>query len=90
MVEMGYAEKTAERLITEWSAAKVRILHQGSLWWCWDNNGYTRDMAEAGLYDAAWKPWRDSDAVVPVDPKKFPIDALMQALVERDAGGARG
>jgi hypothetical protein len=79
-------KQAAERLLAEWTPDKVRIRH-GDLWWRWDRCGYTYDMANAGLYAASFKTWRDRDQVVPVDPSVFAIDAIVLAQRIAEARG---
>lgn len=74
--------KDTERMMSEWSKDKVRVYNNRyELWWQWNGSGYTKDITQAGLYDKSWKPGREEDVAVPVDPKKFMFDALMERLV---------
>ena len=73
--------KDTDRLITQWSLEKVRVYNtRYDLWWCWNSNGYTKDITKAGLYDKGFKVPRSEDEIRPVDPTKYEFDAIMSRL----------
>lgn len=85
----------AERLAGEWDPDKVRIWKlrgngEPRSWYCWDMSGYSYDLGDAGLYDRdeAENHVRGCTSelavkaigVEQVDPKRYPIDALLYRL----------
>jgi hypothetical protein len=68
-------------MLAKWSRDKVRIYNvRYEMWWCWNKSGYTKDISKAGLYDKDYKPHREDDRVVPVDPNTTVFDSLMARL----------
>lgn len=83
--------EASDRLLAEWTPEKVRIwkLHRNGdprTWYCWDWNGYTYDLAEAGVYDRAEAEKHirgctsefavNAIGVVQVDPDRHAVDGL--------------